>query len=226
MLWRCDDNRLRLLEKYALILAGGAGTRMQTSIPKQFLFLENEPIVVKTIGKFLQYDPNIKVIVVLPADHISKWETIKKKFLPQNEIISTIGGNTRGKSVLAGLNKIAGEGLIAIHDAVRPFVSINTISQSFLSAQEEGCGVACVQLNDSIREVTSSEKSYSKNRKNYRLVQTPQTFRLSEIKKAYEIVGKQTFTDDASVFEHAGFHVKLVEGNYENIKITNPSDLY
>ena len=131
---------------------------------------------------------------------------------------------TRSASVLSGLALINKDGLVAVHDAVRPFVSDETITQSFKSADKHGSGVAVVSLKDSIRELINDE-SIARDRTNYVLVQTPQTFRVSELKLAYEKAGAGLFTDDASVYEAAGFSVSLVNGTYDNIKITTPEDL-
>lgn len=213
------------MEKYAIIVAGGIGKRMQSDLPKQFLFVEDEPIIVKTIRQFLAFDEHIKMIVVLPSDHFQRWHELKTEFLGEVSIQEVAGGRTRTLSVLAGLSMVNGEGLVAIHDAVRPFVSKETIGDSYRSAALHGSGVATVALKDSIREVVG-ESSTTRNRDNYRIVQTPQTFNLAMLKKAYSRIGDHSFTDDASVFEYAGNPVYLVEGSYGNIKITTPEDLY
>jgi 2-C-methyl-D-erythritol 4-phosphate cytidylyltransferase len=136
------------------------------------------------------------------------------------------GGETRFQSVLNGLNSIAPtEGLVAIHDGVRPFVSLSTIRDSFEVAQKEGCAIAVVPLKDSIRRVTANGKSHSEDRAGFRLVQTPQTFNLPLIKQSFAMATHTHFTDDASVAEAAGFPISLIEGSYENIKITTPEDM-
>jgi len=212
------------MQKFAIIVAGGKGTRMQSDIPKQYLKIEGLPIIVHTIRKFLDYDPSIHLIVVLPSDHMAEWDAIKSEFFKQVNIATTTGGNTRFESVRAGLDMIEEPGLVAIHDAVRPFVSSQTIQDAFASADGTGSGVAAVLLKDSIREVTA-EGSATRSREDFRIVQTPQTFRVSEIKDAFRKATKNTFTDDASVYEAAGYSVTLVEGSYENRKITTPDDL-
>ena len=212
------------MEKFAIIVAGGVGKRMQSDVPKQFLLIDGEPIIVKTIKQFVAYDPSINIIVILPEDHLTKWEKIKQAFLPNLSIDEDSGGETRTLSVLAGLNKISGEGLVAVHDAVRPFVSQKSIADSFESAALHGSGVVTVALKDSIRKVIGN-KSEARNREDYKIVQTPQTFKVGMLKNSYEKIGEQQFTDDASVFEYAGNPVFLVEGTYGNIKITTPEDL-
>lgn len=197
---------------------------MKSDVPKQFLRIDGEPIIVKSIRKFLEYDSEVKVIVVLPETHLNEWEAIKFQYFPDADIASTTGGITRSASVLSGLALIENEGLVAIHDAVRPYVSVSSIKDSFDSADKNGSGVVTVPLKDSIRELENNS-SIARDRSNYVLVQTPQTFKVKEIKKAYEKAGTGLFTDDASVFEAAGYAVSLVNGSYDNIKITTPEDL-
>lgn len=205
-------------------MAGGKGTRMKSDVPKQFLQLDGMPIIVHSIKKFLKYDKNLHVIVVLPEAHINQWEAINFQYFPDSNIEVTSGGITRSASVLSGLGLIREDGLVAVHDAVRPFVSIETIKSSFDSAKKKGSGVTVVELKDSIRELEGNN-SIARDRSNYVLVQTPQTFEVNKLKDAYEKAGAGLFTDDASVFEAAGYAVHLVEGTYDNIKITTPEDL-
>lgn len=204
-------------------MAGGIGTRMKSDVPKQFLQIDGEPIIVRSIRKFLNYDKEVSIVVVLPEDHIQQWESIKFQYFPDLKFRLATGGLTRTASVMSGLALIE-DGLVAIHDAVRPFVSIDTIANSFASAMNKGSGVAAVALKDSIRELQGDE-SIARDRSNYVLVQTPQTFKVNELKEAYEKAGVGLFTDDASVFEAAGYTVQLVDGTYDNIKITTPEDL-
>lgn len=206
-------------------MAGGVGTRMKSDVPKQFLMLNGEPIIIQSIRKFLKYNANIQILVVLPDAHLKQWEALKFQYFPDSDIKATTGGMTRSASVLSGLGLIGDDdGLVAVHDAVRPFVSIETISESFKSAEKDGSGVAAVELKDSIREKVN-DQSIARDRSNYVLVQTPQTFKVSELRQAYKKAGAGLFTDDASVYEAAGFEVQLVNGTYDNIKITTPEDL-
>lgn len=204
-------------------MAGGSGTRMKSTVPKQFLLIDGVPIIVHSIRKFLQHEDSISIVLVLPADHLDQWSQIKDEFFPSEEFIVAIGGSTRTASVQSGLHEI-GEGLVAIHDAVRPFVSVDTISESYKSAEKFGSGIAVVKMKDSIREL-SGDHSFARDRANYVLVQTPQTFRVDELKAAYQLIDDAPFTDDASVFEAAGKQIYLVDGTYDNIKITTPEDL-
>lgn len=199
------------------------GTRMKSEVPKQFLLIDGEPIIVKSIKKFLDYDKNISIVIVLPENHLKQWEAIKFQYFPESDFKLATGGLTRTASVMSGMALVA-DGLVAIHDAVRPFVSVETIADSFDMAEKSGSGVAAVALKDSIREL-EGDTSIARDRSNYVLVQTPQTFKVAELKTAYEKAGVGLFTDDASVFEAAGYVVQLVEGAYDNIKITTPEDL-
>jgi 2-C-methyl-D-erythritol 4-phosphate cytidylyltransferase len=205
-------------KRYALLVAGGSGTRMKSEIPKQFLLLKNIPILAHTINQFLKC--NCEIILVLPSNHS---ETFKKEVLhfcnSQNMLLAQ-GGNTRFESVKNGLDLVSKQGLVAVHDAVRPLVSVEIIEQSFKYATQYGAAVAAVDLKDSIRE-----HNKARERSNYKLVQTPQTFTSELIKKAYLQAYKPSFTDDASVLESLGHSIHLFEGDYKNIKITTPEDL-
>jgi 2-C-methyl-D-erythritol 4-phosphate cytidylyltransferase len=210
--------------EYALIVAGGSGTRMQSETPKQFLEIGGKPLLMHTIKVFAEYSNNLKIILVLPQDQFPAWAKLVEDyaFTTPHQLVS--GGQTRFESVKNGLQEIEGDGLVAIHDGVRPFVSTNLIGLCFKSAKKYGSGVAAVMPKDSIREVS---KDINKNvdRNKYRLVQTPQAFVLSIIKEAYSLTRDKGFTDDATVAEHYGQAITLVTGDYRNIKITTPEDL-
>lgn len=211
------------MEEHVLVVAGGRGSRMQKSIPKQFLKIGDFPILMHTIHVFYQYSQQINIILVLPETEINYWEGLCRKF---NFIIPhkiQAGGSTRQESVQNGLMLIADEGLVAIHDGVRPFVDLKLISRGFQEAKKNGNAIASVPLKDSIRFVTSDENK-SVARENFRIIQTPQTFLVSQIKAAYAKT-KSSFTDDASVAESAGYKINLIEGDYNNIKITTEEDL-
>ena len=212
------------MKKWAIIVAGGKGLRMGSDIPKQFLKIAGKPIIALTIEKFLQMDQHIQVIVVTPQDHRELWDQIQSAHFPHESIVRVNGGKTRFESVRNGLDTIHEEGIVAIHDAVRPYVTAEIIMNCYDSAEKQGSGVAAVPLKDSIREI-AHHKNVSRSRADFRLVQTPQTFRLSEIKDAFAQAPHTDFTDDASVYEAAGYDVKLIEGSYENSKITTPGDL-
>jgi 2-C-methyl-D-erythritol 4-phosphate cytidylyltransferase len=211
-------------KEYALIVAGGKGTRIKSKVPKQFLDLDGIPVLMRTINTFYAYSPAISVIVVLPEDDFPIWEELCLLHKYNKPLLLTKGGDTRFQSVKNGLEKIEGEGLVAIHDGVRPLVSEDIIGASFRLAAVHGSAVAAVRLKESIR-MTDQDNTKAMDRSRFRLVQTPQTFQVSLIKQAYQIKEDASLTDDASVAERAGHVISLFEGSYENIKITTPEDL-
>jgi 2-C-methyl-D-erythritol 4-phosphate cytidylyltransferase len=210
--------------EYALIVAGGKGTRIKSSLPKQFIELNGKPILFHTIEAFYRYSDKINIVLVLPEDDFEIWNTICKKFNFTKPIILQKGGESRFQSVKNGLSKIEGAGLVAIHDGVRPLVSEDIIGASFRLAAVHQSAVAAVRLKESIR-MTDQDNTKAVDRSKFRLIQTPQTFDLQLIKKAYEIKEDTSLTDDASVAERAGHIISLFEGSYENIKITTQEDL-
>lgn len=211
------------MQKHAIIVAGGSGTRMQSELPKQFLLLGGKPILMHTMEAFC-FD-EIQITLVLPEDQIQIWEDLCLTHDFNHTINIISGGATRFQSVKNGLNAIADRtGLVAIHDGVRPLINRRVISKAFNQALSKGCAITSVPLKDSLREVNSAA-NHAVNRSNFRLIQTPQTFQLDLIKKAFERPYQPTFTDDASVFENSGHSINLIEGDYRNIKITTPEDL-
>jgi 2-C-methyl-D-erythritol 4-phosphate cytidylyltransferase len=212
------------LKEYALIVAGGKGTRINSKLPKQFIGLTGKPILLHTLEAFFQYSKEITIVLVLPENEFGIWESICKDFNVTHPLILQKGGETRFQSVKNGLDKMEGEGLVAIHDGVRPLVSADLIGASFRLAAVHGSAVAAVRLKESIRE-TDQDTTKAVDRSRYRLIQTPQTFNLSLIKKAYQLKEDISLTDDASVAERAGHKISLFEGSYENIKVTTPEDL-
>ena len=211
------------MKKSAIIVAGGKGLRMGSKIPKQFIEIDSKPIIARTIERFLEFDPEIQLVVVIPIDQEETWNDIREYYFAKVEIYVAHGGATRFDSVVNGLDYVD-EGLVAIHDAVRPYVSGETIQESFDAAEQSGSGVAAVELKDSIREITDN-LSRARDRRNFRLIQTPQTFQVDKIKEAYKKAEGKDFLDDASVYESAGNKVNLISGTYDNIKITTPDDL-
>tara|TARA_B100000780_G_C20951325_1_gene379521 strand:+ start:171 stop:791 length:621 start_codon:yes stop_codon:yes gene_type:complete len=195
---------------------------MGSEIPKQFLLLNGKAIILHTIDKFKQALPQARLVLVLPKDEVQRWNNLTKES-PYAEIEIAIGGKSRFDSVKAGLELID-EGLVAVHDAVRPLVSKKTIQNAFKTAAEKDSAIPVSPLKDSIRKV-EGENSKSLNRSEYVLVQTPQCFKFSLLKEAYNQEFSDSFTDDASVFEAAGNAVAIFEGNTSNIKITSPEDL-
>jgi 2-C-methyl-D-erythritol 4-phosphate cytidylyltransferase len=211
-------------KEYALIVAGGKGTRIKSDLPKQFIRLHGKPILLYTLEAFFNYSEEISIVLVLPEDDFSVWKSICGEFNFNKSIILQKGGPTRFQSVKNGLDKLNGDGLVAIHDGVRPLVSVDLIGASFRLASIHGSAVAAVQLKESIR-ITDKDNTKSVDRSLYRLIQTPQTFDLQLIKKAYQIKEDTTLTDDASVAEKSGHKIFLFEGSYQNIKVTTPEDL-
>jgi 2-C-methyl-D-erythritol 4-phosphate cytidylyltransferase len=210
--------------EYALIVAGGKGTRIKSALPKQFLELNGKPMLFYTIEAFLNYSSAISIILVLPEEDFKIWEAICEKFDFARPIILQKGGESRFQSVKNGLDKIEGEGLVAIHDGVRPLVSADLIAASFRLAAVHGSAVAAVRLKESIR-MTDQDNTKAVDRSRFRIIQTPQTFDLQLIKKAYQMKEDPSLTDDASVAEKSGHVISLFEGSYKNIKITTPEDL-
>ncbi len=212
------------LQKNVVIVAGGSGNRMNSELPKQFLLLDNLPVLMHSINAFYQYNKSIFIVVVLPENYIKTWEKLKEKFSFAVPHIIAKGGKTRFHSVKNGLELISGTGITGIHDAARPLVSIKTIENCYESALKSGSGVPFILPIDSVR-VAGKRNSKPIDRNGLRLIQTPQCFGTIAIQNAYKIRYSKKFTDDASVYEKAGGTVILVEGNAENIKITSPSDL-
>jgi len=210
--------------KIAIIVAGGKGMRMQADIPKQFIELRGKPVLMYTLEAFHRYNSSIQLIVVLPEFQINFWKSLCKKhfFDLTHQIVS--GGQTRYQSVKNGLEIINDFALVAVHDGVRPFVSIQTIARCFDEADKYGSAIPVMDLEESIRQVDESS-SLSVDRRSFKLVQTPQIFNSEILKKAYEQSFSPLFTDDASVVEASGIKIHLVEGNRENIKITTGFDL-
>ncbi|MBL7842429.1 MAG: 2-C-methyl-D-erythritol 4-phosphate cytidylyltransferase [Cyclobacteriaceae bacterium] len=210
--------------EYALIVAGGKGTRIKSKVPKQFLDLDGLPILMHTINAFYKYSPAIKMVLVLPEDDFPLWEELCLLHDYHKPLILEKGGETRFQSVKKGLAKIETDGLVAIHDGVRPLVSEDIIGASFRLAAVHGSAVAAVRLKESLR-MTDQDNTKAVDRSKFRLIQTPQTFSVELIKKAYELKEDASLTDDASVAEKAGHTISLFEGSYENIKITTSEDL-
>lgn len=211
-------------KEYAIIVAGGKGTRIKSKLPKQFLELMGLPILMHTLNAFYKYSDKINIILVLPQDDFNTWEDLCKKHNYNKLYILQHGGDSRFQSVKNGLDKIEGSGLVAIHDGVRPLVSEDIIGASFRLAAVHKSAVAAVRLKESIR-MTDQDNTKAMDRSHFRLIQTPQTFDVTLIKNAYQLKEETNLTDDASVAERAGHIISLFEGSYENIKVTTPEDL-
>lgn len=211
-------------KKFAIIVAGGHGTRANTPVPKQFMKLDGKPVIMHTISKFAEAGINIEIILVLNKDQVQFWNDLCKEYNFNTELKIAEGGENRFESVKNGLTLVGEEGIVAIHDAARPLVSAKTIITAFKAAEMYGNAVPAIPLTDSIRQIDSS-KSIALDRTRYCIIQTPQCFQTSIIKKAYSAAEyKIHFTDDASVVEASGERIHLVDGNPDNIKITTPRD--
>ncbi|NPA36646.1 MAG: 2-C-methyl-D-erythritol 4-phosphate cytidylyltransferase [Chlorobi bacterium] len=212
------------MKRFAVIVAGGSGSRMKSNIPKQFLPAGGRPILMHTISAFKSFDASLEIILVLPASQTDYWKELCKKHDFGIEHILTTGGETRYHSVKNGLSLINEDSVIGIHDGVRPLVSKETLQRTYNVAEEKGNAVPVIDAFESVRQVSATSNK-AIDRSSIKLVQTPQVFRYEQIKRAYASQYRKEFTDDASVAEAAGFNIVLVEGNRENIKITTPSDM-
>ncbi len=212
------------MKKSVIIVAGGKGERMNTSIPKQFIEIKGKPVLMHTLEAFYNYDNEICIILVLPVIHIDYWKELCRQYtFPVPHMVAE-GGETRFHSVKNGLALVKTPSLVAVHDGVRPQVSKDTISRCYQCAEKYPAVIPVVDSADSIRYV-DGDKNHACERKNYKLVQTPQVFDGDLLKKAYEQDFSPAFTDDASVVEAFGTKIYLTEGNRENIKITTAADL-
>lgn len=208
-----------------IIVAGGSGRRMGGALPKQFMMLDNEPILARSINRIHEALPAAEIVVVLPEEHVELWKNIAARFDVARHKIA-LGGKERFHSVKNGLAALS-EGIrtIAIHDAVRPLASKKLIIKLLLAAEKSVAVIPAVAPIDSYR-IVEGDDSRIIDRSALRMVQTPQVFHAEALRAAYEQPFSSTFTDDASVMEAAGHKVTLVEGERENIKITTPSDMF
>ena len=208
-----------------LIVAGGRGTRMGGPQPKQFLELAGRPVLMHTLEAFDRWDASARLIVVLPEDQIDTWKRLCEAHVFGRIPRVVAGGETRFHSVRNGLDAVTSDGLIAVHDGVRPLVAPSVIAACFAAAADGGAAVPVVPVVESVREVDADGGSRPVDRTRLRVVQTPQVFRADVLRAAYCLPYDPRFTDDASVVEASGVAVRLVPGNRENIKLTTPMDL-
>ena len=211
--------------RYLIIVAGGKGLRMEAAVPKQFLLLAGRPMIFHTIDRFLEYDPDMELIIVLPQDSVDRWPQLCDKYGFDHDHNIIAGGQERFNSVKSGLSLVRQESLVAVHDAVRPRVSIETIDRCFSMAEKKGNAVPFIRTAESVRRINDRGGNSYMPRQSVALIQTPQVFRSDILLAAYARVYDPSFTDDASVVEAAGNKINLVEGNRENIKITTAEDL-
>ncbi len=216
---------LETMERYMIIVAGGSGKRMGSDVPKQFLPINGKPILMHTIERIKQYDGNISIIVVLPEGQTSYWQLLCREYEFDVPCTIVFGGKERFYSVKNALTYVPDGCLVGVHDGVRPFVSDETLDRLFEATETNYAVIPAIAPHESVRMDTGDSNSII-DRNIVKLVQTPQIFHSSLLKKAYNTDYKPIFTDDASVVEHVVVNkIKLVEGNRENIKITTSFDL-
>ena len=213
------------MKKYAVIVAGGTGKRMGNTIPKQFLLLKNKAVLWYTLDTFLRAYSDIKIILVLPEQHIQKGKLIAASVDDNtNRIIIVSGGETRFHSVQCGLKEVKEDSVVFVHDAVRCLVSVPLIHRCYKDAIAHGSAIPAVAATDSIRILNHTYHSVA-DRKQVRIIQTPQTFLSNIILPAFKQQYADAFTDEATAVEASGTKVFLTEGEYDNIKITRPLDM-
>jgi len=212
------------MNKYAIIVAGGIGTRMGRSLPKQFMLLKDKPVLYYTLKIFLEAYDDLKIILVLPVDYTDMGQEIIDAYFDKDRIKITAGGDSRFQSVKNGLALVEQEAIIFVHDGVRCLLSKELIHRCYNQAVETGTAIPAVVSKDSIRLLTE-EGSDGFDRRKVMLIQTPQTFHSKILLPAFQIDFKDKFTDEATVVEAYGIKVSLVEGEENNIKITRPLDL-
>ncbi|MCR5513023.1 MAG: 2-C-methyl-D-erythritol 4-phosphate cytidylyltransferase [Prevotella sp.] len=215
---------------YIIIVAGGKGLRMGTDIPKQFLPIGGKPVLMRTLERFREYSADLQIILVLPQAQQDYWQQLCKEYDFKVEYQLTDGGETRFHSVQHGLALIPddAEGVVGVHDGVRPFPSVEVIRNCYETAREKKAVIPVIPIVETVRHLigeSNVQRTITVPRGDYRLVQTPQTFDIQLLKAANRQPYNDGFTDDASVVEAFGIDVTLVEGNRENIKITTPYDL-
>ena len=211
---------------YIIIVAGGKGLRMGSDIPKQFLPIGGKPVLMRTLERFREYSADLQIILVLPEAQQDYWQELCRKYNFEVEYQLANGGQTRFHSVQNGLALVPddAEGVVGVHDGVRPFPSFEVISNCYETARTFKAVIPVIPVVETVRHL-SPLTSITVPRDEYRLVQTPQTFDIQLLKAANRQPYNDGFTDDASVVESYGHAITLVEGNRENIKITTPYDI-
>ena len=214
---------------YIIIVAGGKGLRMGSDIPKQFLPIGGKPVLMRTLERFREYSAELQIILVLPEAQQAYWHQLCEEYHFDVEYTLANGGQTRFHSVQNGLAKVPddAQGVVGVHDGVRPFPSIEVIRNCYETARTAKAVIPVIPVVETVRQLINDGPQASRTvpRDDYRLVQTPQTFDIQLLKAANRQPYNDGFTDDASVVESFGYEITLVEGNRENIKITTPYDL-
>ena len=212
------------MKKTVIIVAGGKGLRMGGDLPKQFIPLRGKPVLMHTLEVFYQWDATAGLVLVIPEEHAAYWNMLRRELnftIPHRTVF---GGETRFHSVRNGLCEVEGDGLIAVHDGVRPFVTPVVIDSCFRMAEAHGAAIPVVPMIESVREITEGN-SRAYDRRKLLIVQTPQVFHAGILREAYKQPYHESFSEDASLVEALGNRIHLVEGSYENIKITTPADI-
>jgi 2-C-methyl-D-erythritol 4-phosphate cytidylyltransferase len=212
------------MKKIAVIVAGGNGTRMNSTLPKQFLLLKNKPVLFYTLQTFLESYSDLDIILVLPEEYIAAGQEIIDAYFDYRRIQITAGGRTRFHSVQNGLQLIKDESIVFVHDGVRCLLSADLIHRCYEAALEYGAAVPVIPSKDSVR-LQREDRNEAIDREMVKLVQTPQTFHSKILLPAFKIDFKDKFTDEATVVEAFGLKIHLVEGEENNFKITRPADL-
>ncbi|MBL7950294.1 MAG: 2-C-methyl-D-erythritol 4-phosphate cytidylyltransferase [Flavobacteriales bacterium] len=212
------------MQRSTIIVAGGSGKRMGGPIPKQFMLVKGKPLLCWTIEAFHAFDPAMPIIVVLPEAQVSIWKAlcIGHGFLIEHQVV--VGGEERFHSTRNGLAAVKGDGLVAVHDGVRPLVSKELIARCFAAAEEHGAAIPVMPITSSVRQV-DGDSSKAIDRSMLRAVQTPQCFRVELLRKAFEAPYDAAFTDEATLVERHGNAIHLVPGEENNVKVTTPIDL-
>lgn len=215
------------MKAYAIIVAGGKGLRMGGEVPKQFLPIGGKPVLMRTIEAFRNALDDVEIVLVLPAEQHDYWQKLCKDYAFHSPELIARGGETRFHSVRNGLALLPEDedAVVGVHDGVRPFVSAETIQRCYAAAAKGEAIVPVVPVVETLRQILHDGTSVTRSRDDFRLVQTPQTFPLALLKKAYRQPFSSAFTDDASVVEAMGKEIVMIEGNRENIKLTTPADL-
>jgi 2-C-methyl-D-erythritol 4-phosphate cytidylyltransferase len=212
------------MKRYVILVAGGSGNRMKSEIPKQFLSFKGKPVLIHTIERFLDFDKDINILLILPESGKHYWNEYLKIFPHLSQVKVVSGGSTRSDSAKAGLDLVPEDCIVAIHDAVRPLLSQRLIERCFATAERSGNACPVVNASDSLR-IKDDTQNRSVDRSVYFQVQTPQCFRAKLIKDAFRNRKDNSYTDEISLLEKAGHEIHLVEGDRWNIKITYPEDL-
>lgn len=212
------------MKKFAIIVAGGTGSRMGENVPKQFLILDGKPVLMHSVLAFSDFDPHCEIIISLHPDLFGEWNDLCRNYGLNIKQQVVAGGETRFHSVKNGLAVVRGEGLVAVHDAARPVISKELIARVFKEAEEFSSAIPCVPVNETVRKVENGQVTLV-DRTTLKITQTPEVFEAGLLRRAYEQEYQPGFTDDGSLLEAMGVNVHLTVGDHRNLKITLPGDL-